>query len=566
MRRTGAASHGEGKTPLFVLILTLALVLGPIGTTVWFSFRTGLPGFPSPYTLGNYLDVFGSPEVYGVFLNTLWLGVGTMITVMFFAIPISWILARTDFPAKNFWMTVLSIEILIPGFLKAFAWILLLNPRTGIINTALMGMFGLERAPIDIYGLPAISIIQGLGLTPPAVFMIVGAFRAMDISLEESARVSGMRYLSIVRKITLPLMTPALMAALLYYFVTAVETFEIPAILGLPSRTFVVTTYIFQSTQPDAGLPDYGGASAMGMVLTAFSTIGLYFYFRTLKNANQYAVIAGRGYRRKEISLGYWKWIGLAFMMAYLLPALILPFLMLVWASMFQYLQVPSLSALSMASLKAYTQIWEASGPEVLKNTALLMTITATLVMTLSVFISWVVIRSRSRWKQFLDAAAFLPHAVPSVVFGLALAIFALTFRLPIYGTIFILIFGNTVKYLGWGTRAVNSTIVQIHRDLEEVGQVHGMSRLQVLRRVVLPLIGPSLINGWMWIALLALREVTLALMLYSTRNVVISTQIWSLWRADMAQAAALGVVLVVVVAVVWFMARRFLEKHFVFH
>jgi iron(III) transport system permease protein len=165
-----------------------------------------------------------------------------------------------------------------------------------------------------------------------------------------------------------------------------------------------------------------------------------------------------------------------------------------------------------------------------------------------------------------LDAAAFLPHAVPSVVFGLALAIFALTFRLPIYGTIFILIFGNTIKYLGWGTRSVNSTIVQIHKDLEEVGQVHGMSRLQVLRRVVLPLIGPSLINGWMWIALLALREVTLALMLYSTNNVVISTQIWSLWRADMAQAAALGVALVVVIAVVWFFARKILEKHLVLH
>jgi len=146
-------------------------------------------------------------------------------------------------------------------------------------------------------------------------------------------------------------------------------------------------------------------------------------------------------------------------------------------------------------------------------------------------------------------------------VFALALAVFALTFRLPIYGTIFILMFGNAIKSLGWGTRSLNSTMIQIHRDLEEAGQVHGMSRLQVLRKVILPLIGPSLLNGWMWIALLALREVTMALMLYSTRNVVISTQIWSLWRADTAQAAALGVVLVVVIAIVWFVARGILER-----
>lgn len=559
------SSRGEGKTPLFVLILTLALVLGPIGTSLWFSFRTGLPGFPSPYTLKNYLDVLGSSKFYGIFLNTMGLGVGTMITVLLFAVPFAWLLARTDFPAKNLWLTVLSVEILIPGFLKAFAWILLLNPRTGIINVALMGLLGLERAPINIYTLPAISFIQGLSLTPPAVFMIVAAFRAMDVSLEESARVHGMRYSAIVRKITLPLMMPALGAALLYYFVTAIETFEIPAVLGLPSRIFVVTTLIYETTQPDAGLPNYGGASSIGILLSAFSTAGLYFYFRTLRRANQYAVVTGRGYRRREIALGKWKWAGIAFGFFYLLPALVLPFLTLIWASLFQYLQAPSLKVLSMASLSAYTKIVDAAGPAVLKNTGLLMVITATAVMALSVLISWVVIRSRFKWKKALDAAAFLPHAVPSVVFALALAIFALTLRLPIYGTIFILIFGNTIKYLGWGTRSVNSTMIQIHKELEEAGQVHGMARLQVLRKVILPLIGPSLLNGWMWIALLSLREVTMALMLYSTRNVVISTQIWSLWRADTAQAAALGVTLVVVIAVIWFAARRFLERRLAF-
>jgi iron(III) transport system permease protein len=496
-----------------------------------------------------------------VFLNTLGLGIGTVITIVIFAVPLAWLVARTDFPAKNLWLTLLSIEILIPGFLKAFAWILLLNPRTGIINVALMGLFGLERAPINIYSLPAISFIQGLGLTPPAVFMIVSAFRAMDISLEESARVQGMSYLAIARKITLPLMMPALGAALLYYFVTAIETFEIPAVLGLPSRIYVVTTLIYESTQPDAGLPNYGEASSLGILLTALSTVGMYFYFRVLSRANQYAVITGRGYRRREIGLGKWRWAGVAFALFYLLPALVLPFLTLVWASMFQYLQPPSLKALSIASLDAYTKIWSAAGPAVLWNTGLLMVITPTIVMLLSVLISWVVIRSRFKWKKVLDMAAFLPHAVPSVVFALALAIFFLILKLPLYGTIFILIFGNTIKYLGWGTRSVNSTIIQIHGELEEAGQVHGMARHQVLRRVILPLIGPSLINGWMWIALLALREVTMALMLYSTRNVVISTQIWSLWRADTGQAAALGVVLVVTVAVVWFTARRFLEK-----
>lgn len=559
-----STSHGEGRAPLFVLLLTLALVLGPIGTALWFSFRTGLPGFPSPYTLKNYLDVLGSAKVYGVFLNTLGLGLGTIITVLAFAVPLAWLLARTDFPAKNIWLTVLSVEILIPGFLKAFAWILLLNPRTGIINVLLMGALGLERAPINIYTLSAISFIQGLSLTPPAVFMIVSAFRAMDVSLEESARVHGMRYPAIVRRITLPLMMPALVAALLYYFVTAIETFEIPAVLGLPSRIFVVTTLIYESTQPDVGLPNYGGASSIGILLSAFSTAGLYFYFRTLRRANQYAVITGRGYRTREITLGKWRWAGMAFALAYLLPALVLPFLTLIWASLFRYLQAPSLKVLSMASLDAYTKVWDAAGPAVLMNTGLLMVITATLVMSLSVLISWVVIRTDFRWKKMLDGAAFLPHAVPSVVFALALAIFALTLRLPIYGTIFILIFGNTIKYLGWGTRSVNSTMIQIHKELEEAGRVHGMVRLQVLRRVILPLIGPSLINGWMWIALLALREVTMALMLYSTRNVVISTQIWSLWRADTAQAAALGVVLVVVIAVVWFSARKFLERRLV--
>lgn len=554
----------DERTPFLILLLTLAVVLGPILTALWFSFRTGLPGFPSPYTLKNYFDALGSWKFYGVFLNTLGLGIGTIITVLVFAVPLSWLLARTDLAAKNLWLTLLSVEILIPGFLKAFAWILLLNPRTGMINVALMMLLGLERAPINVYTLPAISFIQGLSLAPPAVFMMVTAFRAMDVSLEESARVHGMRYSAIARRITLPLMMPALVAALLYYFVTAIETFEIPAILGLPSRIFVVTTLVYESTQPDAGLPNYGAASSIGILLSAFSTAGLYFYFRTLRRASQYAVITGKGYRTREIALGKWRWAAVAFVLIYLLPALILPFLTLIWASLFQYLQAPSLRALSLASVDAYTKVWDAAGPAVLKNTVLLMIATATLVMLLSVLISWVVIRTRFKWKRLLDAAAFLPHAVPSVVFALALAIFALSLRLPIYGTIFILIFGNTIKCLGWGTRTVNSTIIQIHKELEEAGRVHGMARFHVLRKIILPLIAPSLISGWMWIALLALREVTMALMLYSSRNVVISTQIWSLWRADTAQAAALGVVLVIVIAVVWFSARKFLEKRLV--
>jgi iron(III) transport system permease protein len=281
---TNVLFQRDARTPFLILLLTLALVLGPILTALWFSFRTGLPGFPSPYTLKNYFDALGSWKFYGVFLNTLGLGVGTIMTVLLFAVPLSWLLARTDLAAKNLWLTMLSVEILIPGFLKAFAWILLLNPRTGMINVALMTFLGLERAPINIYTLPAISFIQGLSLTPPAVFMMVAAFRAMDVSLEESARVHGMRYGAIARRITLPLMMPALVAALLYYFVTAIETFEIPAILGLPSRIFVVTTMIYESTQPDAGLPNYGAASSIGILLSAFSTTGLYFYFRTLEN------------------------------------------------------------------------------------------------------------------------------------------------------------------------------------------------------------------------------------------------------------------------------------------
>lgn len=137
-------SFGAERIPFVILSFTLALVLGPIVTAVWYSFRTGLPGFPSPYTLRNYYHLVASPDIGGVFLNTLGLGLGTMITVLFFAVPLSWLLARTDLPARNLWLTLLSVEILIPGFLKAFAWILLLNPRTGIINVALMRVLALE--------------------------------------------------------------------------------------------------------------------------------------------------------------------------------------------------------------------------------------------------------------------------------------------------------------------------------------------------------------------------------------------------------------------------------------
>jgi len=541
-------ASGVGVFAGGILTLLVIMVGVPLLMVVLMSLRTGFPGEGGPLTLANFITVYSAPSTYKILLNTLLFAFGTVIVGLAFAVPLVWLLNRTDVPLKNTIYVLMTVGILIPVFLRTIAWILLLSPRIGLVNQWAMQLFNLDQPIISLYNIPGMAFVQGVSFVPSAFFMLSAAYRTMDPALEEAAYTSGIGKLQTFLRINVPITWPAIAGVMVYLFMSALAVFEVPAIIGFPARILVLSASIFTATNPPTGLPNYGIAGAYGAVMLLAGLILAYFYVRLVQHGKKYTVITGRGYRPRQIALGKWKWAALAFAFLYLSMEVFIPFLVLVWASVLPHLQLPSAEALSQITLANYTTIFDFVDAMPFINTAILMVVVPTATMVLSVLASWIVVRTQVRFRGVLDTIAFLPHAIPSILLGVGLAYLALAYRdfFPVYGTVIIIAIAHTISWIAYGTRTTNGVMIQVHRELEEAGKVAGASSARVLGRIVLPLIAAGIFNSWIWISMLSYREVTMALALGTRKNLVISTIVWQFWgNGWVPQVAALGVLLV---------------------
>jgi iron(III) transport system permease protein len=401
---------------------------------------------------------------------------------------------------------------------------------------------------------------EGLRLVPTTFLLLVGAFRAMDPSLEEAALVSGAPKFITTLRITLPIMFPAVLTAAIYIFMTAIESFEIPGVLCLRNGILVFSSKIYYATTSTyGGGANYGEASALSSTYLVISIVLIYLYQRSIRHGEKFATVTGKGYRPRVNDLGVWKYVALGFFLFYFCLAVLFPILIMFWASLIPFYQAPSQEALSVVSFASYRDLL--NDPEVAKaagNTAWLMFGSATLTTLLAAAVAWIVLRSKFPGRRVLDVLTFLPHAVPSVVLALALIYVYLTFDfIPIYGTSLIILVGFVTNYLPFSTRTLSASIIQIHKELEEAGRVSGASAVTVFRKIIVPLLLPTMAGVAIWVAVHAMRELSMALMLNSSSNNVISFLIWSHWEAgDLRHASALGVVLILIMLVMTFSGR----------
>jgi len=543
----------------------VALVVGgPLAAALAMSFHLGLPGRTGPLTLDNFRTAYLDPTLLGILGNTVLFAGGTVLVALLFAVPLVWLVNRTDLPGKQAIFVLTLTSLLVPVFLGAMGWILMFSPEIGLVNQVLKAIFGLKQAPFSIYNIPGMAIVQGLSIVPGCFFMLSAAFRAMDPALEEASLASGAGRLRTLLRINIPVVWPAIAAVMVYMFMLSISLFEVPAIIGWQSRIFVLSSLVYFAVNPSVGLPSYGLAGAYGALMVTLGLLLAFFYFRIARQTRKYAVVTGRGYRPTPLKLRRWKYPALGFVAVYGLLALGLPILSLLWASLLPHAEAPSFDALRDLTLANYAAIPQYIGLRPFVNTAILMVLAPTLAMALSILVSWVTIRHRFRLRGTLDALAFMPQAVPHILFAAALAYLALVYRawLPVYGTIFIIVLADGIAFLAYGSRTLNSAMIQLHHELEESGRVCGSSRFRVLRRIVLPLIAPAVFNAWLFICLLAYREVTVALLLRSTNNMVLSTLIWSLWtNGQAAEVGALGVVLMAATLLLAWAARGLLSR-----
>jgi iron(III) transport system permease protein len=541
------------------LFIVSYLVVVPLIMLLYASVKSTedkLPFESTVTTLSNYTAVLSNPSMLPIFLNTVLFTAGSLAVGLPLAILLAWLLERTTIPARAWIANLILVPMTIPSLLSAIAWIQLLDPRIGLVNVALRSLFGTkaDTGPFDIYSLYGMCFVQGLRLVPSAYLMIAASFRAMDPSLEEQSSMAGRGVAQTTLRITLPIMRPALLAALIYFIIVVIEAFDIPGLLGFTARIRVLSTAIYWATHSEVGLPDYGLASALGAIILAVALLLMWVYQRLTAHQERFATITGKGYRPRQIKLGSWTAPATVFCVLYVLSAVLLPFLMLLWTSVQPFYAVPSAESLARASFESYANIWRESGVmRALWNTTVLALVTSAAAILLAVLVSWFVVRRRSKTNalaNYLATVSFLPQCVPSIVIGLAFIFVYVRFPIPIYGTLWIIALAMTTRYLAYSSRATTSALMQVHGELEEASQMAGAPWTRTLGRITIPLLAPAMINVFLWVAVHAMQELSMALMLYNPNTVVVSTMIWSMWQnGRTADAAVLGVILILLSA-----------------
>ena len=540
-------------------------ILSLLGMIVWMSLRSGVPGQESIYTLKNYVTLLADPYTYRVMKTTLLFAAITISVSVPLGFIFAWFIERTNMPGKTVAMSVLSVGILFPTFLKAMGWVFLLHPRIGVINIFFMQLFGLTQAPLNIATVPGIGFVQGMTLVPLAYVMISAALRSMNPALVEAANVHGVSQWRTLVRIELPLIWPALFSAVIWMLTVAIAAFDVPGVIGMANNIFTFSTAIYYMINPNEGLPRYGLCGAYGSIMVGVSLILMIPYFRALKQSHRYQIISGKSYQSRPVDLGRWRWIAWTMLGGYFLLAFVLPLLAIFWVSLLPYVQAPSWRTLKVISFERYTQIAvDRALLEAALNTLILMIVVPTAIVIICTAISWIVTRSRMRGRVVLDAIAFLPHPVPHILFALAIAYLALLVSnvIPLYGTIYVLMVVYVVCWISFGTRVLNNSMIQVHRELEEAAQVGGASTFRIIAKVIAPLIKPGLIYAWIWTSLSAYRELTMAVFLSSPKSQVLSTYIWGQWHGGgLGDAAAIAIMMIAVMSPVvtsfWMFARK---------
>jgi iron(III) transport system permease protein len=515
-------------------------------------------------SLANYTKVWSDPGTYAVLSNTLWFAIGSTAFGIVIAAGLAWLVERTNIPGKIWIYAGVPMTLAMPGMLQAMAWVLLASPRIGFINKGLMDVFGLPSAPFNIYTMAGMIFIEGLRTVPTAFLMLVPLLRAMDPTLEEAAAMSGARPASALRKVTLSLMLPGLLAVAIYQFTSALEEFEVAGILGLPAGIYVFSTKIYTLLHLTSSLPAYGEANALAMFYLFVAVIGIYLYGRVIGKAERFTIITGKGYRPRLLRLGPWRWPAAGLASLYLALSTIIPFLVLAYVSFLPYVQAPSARAFAAMSFDNYQTVFETeSMVPMLWNTFVMTVSVATAVVIFSFLISVVVVRSKFPGRKVLDQLAFLPHAIPGMVMGLALLwIFLQIDKLGVglFGSITSLIIAFTIGYISYGTRVMNAAVLQIHKDLEEAAKVSGAPQWRVFWRVFFPLLQPAFVGVWIWTVLHVVRSAGKPLILTSgAESEVLAVVIWNMWDHGYIEAVgAIGTLLMLALLVISLVVRRF--------
>jgi iron(III) transport system permease protein len=532
-------------------VVVTALVLAPV-----FAVVLGATQETGGLSLRSLVNVVSSARVIG---NTLLVGFGTTALAVLIGGALALMLVRIDTPGRGLLEQCVILPLYITPLLTAIAWSWLGSPRGGILNIVGRELFGIDLL-VNLHSAAGVVFVCALAYVPLPFLLVAGALRAMDPALEDSARVHGASAANAFARVTLPLVLPAALGSAMLVFVQAMGLFSVPAVLGMPSGFYVAGTEIYRLVNNYP--PRFGQAAAWGFLLLAVTALLVWVQAAVLERRS-FVTVTGKAFRPRIVSVGRARYALAAFAWAYVAAAVILPVATLLWASLVNFLTVDlKLMAFDLRHFRyvlfTYPKTYLAA-----QNSLLLGIATATLVCGLGLGIGWVLVRTQSRARGFLDQVSMMPLALPSIVLALGLLwTYVGASWLPIYGTIFILLVAYVTHYLPFGVRAASGALRQLHPELEDAARVSGAGLFKTLWLVVLPLTRPTLAAAWTLLFTLAIQEVSASILLYTSRTTVMSVAVFDLWEAGNVNAlAALSVMQLAVTFVALTLVLRMRQR-----
>jgi iron(III) transport system permease protein len=546
---------------LLTTVMLAYLVLPPFFFILHTSLVTDRGLQAGSFTIQHFMNIVDSlGDVQTLLANSMIFSVGSAGVAICYGTALAWLAERSNAPFRTLAYMTAYVSFAIPGIIKVVGWIMLLGPKAGILNSFVMPITG---APLlNIFSMQGMILVESF-LWIPIVFLLMSTpFRSMDPSLEEAATTAGSTGWQVFRKVTFPLAMPSVLAVLILTFIRSLEAFEIPALIGIPAGVEVLTTKIYLQIRGGL-LPKYGEASAYSIILIVMVALGLIPYYRITSKTYKFTTISGKAYRPHRVDLGRWRWLGGCLMLV--LPLLqIFPIAAITWSSLLPFAQAPSAKALSMVSLNNYRSAFaDSSIVGSVMNSLTVSVSSATVAIILTFIAAWLIVRASIKSRWLLDQMAMLPLVFPGIVMGIAILKMYLMIPLPVYGTIWILVLAFIARYLPYGIRFSHSALLSVHKELEEGALVSGASWFQMVRQVVIPLIMPALLAGWIYIFLITFRELSIALLLYSPGSQVVAVKIWELWdNGHVGELAAFSLVIAMGTVVVGSIFLKLAQRH----
>jgi iron(III) transport system permease protein len=513
---------------LLVAVLGLLIVV-PLGTVLLQAITDGA----SRSLTGEQIAKVLTEQIYWVALfNTIVVCGGAALVATVLGALFAWIFVRTDTFGRGVLEQIAQIPIFIPPFVGAVAWALLFAPRVGAANR-IMAAFGVS-SQFDIYTHSGMLWVMGIYLAPYVMMIVAAAMRSVDPSLEEAAQVAGLSRLQTALRITVPLLSPAILSGAVLAFTIAVGLFGTPVVLGWSRQILLLTSRIWIGTQ--AAPPEYGVTAVLALYLILLSIMAMAAQ-RYVLAGRSYITVTGKGFRPRLVRLGPWAAVTLAVALLYVVLTILAPLVVLLAAAT---------SAYTWSGEYSLGHLWTALDTQdvwlTMRNSIVISTVSATLATALGIVISWLTVRTRMPGRRLLEYLVLLPISVPGIAFGVGVMLTWVGAPVAVYGTVLIIMFAFIGRFTAYSVRSVSASLVQLHPELEESARVCGYGPLRTFMRITFPLILPSVLAGWLLLFSFFMTELSMVILLYSASNRMFSVLSFEVWNVgDFSRLAALS-------------------------